>query len=153
VLLAEDLADPDMCGHLWPGADPGAPGAPGAFGDGLAAVEEDVPDRAGVEEVEALATLSPSARLAPRAAPPTAVAARGLLILTRFSFLVLAPGHGGPGAGRVTRFPSWPSRPGVILCGLSQSALNDTAWAEALHAAAVQAAEPAPRPRPARMGG
>jgi hypothetical protein len=86
VLLAEDLADPDMCGHLCPGADPGAPGAPGAFGDGLAAVEEDVPDRAGVEEVEALATLSPSARLAPRAAPPMAVATRGLLILTRSPF-------------------------------------------------------------------
>jgi hypothetical protein len=43
--LAEDLADPDMCGHLWPGADPGARGAFGAvdaFGDGLAAVEEGV---------------------------------------------------------------------------------------------------------------
>ena len=110
VVPAEDLADPDMCGHLWPGADPGAPGAPGAFGavdafgDGLAAVEEDVPDRAGVEEVEALATLSPSARLAPRTAPPTAVAARGLLILKRFSFLVLAPGR-RPGSGSDDPFP------------------------------------------------
>jgi hypothetical protein len=94
VLLAEDLADPDMCGHLCPGADPGAPGAPGAFGDGLAAVEEgadDVPDRAGVEEVEALAMLSPSARVAPSTAPPTAVPTRGLLILTRFSFLMCSP--------------------------------------------------------------
>jgi hypothetical protein len=91
VLLAEDLADPDMCGHLWPGADPRAPGA---FGDGLAAVEEDaedVPDRAGVEEVEALAMLSPSARVAPSTAPPTAVPARGLLILTRFSLLMCSP--------------------------------------------------------------
>ena len=103
-LLAEDLADPDMCGHLWPGADPGAPGVPGAVGDGLAAVEEGVPDRAGVEEVEALATLSPSARLAPRTAPPTAVAARGLLILKRFSFLVLAPGR-RPGSGSDDPFP------------------------------------------------
>ena len=102
VLLAEDLADPDMCGHLWPGADPGAPGAPGAFGDGLAAVEEgaeDVPDRAGVEEVEALAMLSPSARVAPSTAPPTAVPTRGLLILTRFSILSCSPGPRRPGSG------------------------------------------------------
>jgi hypothetical protein len=97
VLLAEDLADPDMCGHLWPRADPGAPGAPGtvdALGDGFAAVEEgaeDVPDRAVVEEVEALAMLSPSARVAPSTAPPTAVPTRGLLIRTRFSFLVCSP--------------------------------------------------------------
>ena len=97
MVPAEDLADPDMCGHLWPGADPGAPGAPGAFdafGDGFAAEEEDaedVPDRAGVEEVEALAMLSPSARVAPSTAPPTAVPTRGLLILTRFSFLVCSP--------------------------------------------------------------
>ena len=58
--------------HLWPGADPAAPGVFGAvdaFGDGLAAVAEavadDVPDRAGGEEVEALAMFSPSARVAP----------------------------------------------------------------------------------------
>jgi hypothetical protein len=115
VVPAEDLADPDMCGHLWPGADPGAPGAPGAFGavdafgDGLAAVEEDaaedVPDRAGVEEVEALAMLSPSARVAPSTAPPTAVPARGLLILTRFSLLVCSPGPRRPGAGRGDPLP------------------------------------------------
>jgi hypothetical protein len=112
--LAEDLADPDMCGHLWPGADPGAPGAFGAvdaFGDGLAAAEEgvaeEVPDRVGVEEVEALAMLSPSARVAPSTAPPAAVPARGLLILTRFSLRrVLAPGR-GPGTDRVTRHLQW----------------------------------------------
>jgi len=87
VTLTEDLADPGMCGHLWPGADPGAREG---FGDGLAAVEEgaadDVPDRTGVAEVEALAMLSPKARVAPSTAPPAAVPTRGLLILTRFSF-------------------------------------------------------------------
>ena len=96
--LAGDLADPDMCVHLWPGADPGAPGAFGAvdaFGDGLAAVAEavadDVPDRAGGEEVEALAMFSPSARVAPSTAPLAAVPTRGLLILTRFSLRVCSP--------------------------------------------------------------
>ena len=103
--LTEDLADPDMCGHLWPGTDPGARGD---LSDGLAAVEEgaadDVPDRAGVEDVEALAMLSPSARVAPNTAPPAAVPTRGLLILTRFSFLVCSPRVTvGPGTDRVTR--------------------------------------------------
>jgi len=98
--VTEDLADPDMCGHLWPGTDPGARGG---FGDGLAAVEEgaadDVPDRVGVEDVEALAMLSPSARVAPNTAPPAAVPTRGLLILTRFSFLCARPGPRWPGDG------------------------------------------------------
>ena len=96
--LAGDLADPDICVHLWPGADPAAPGVFGAvdaFGDGLAAAEEvvadDVPDRAGAEEVEALAMFSPSARVAPSTAPPAAVPTRGLLILTRFSLRVCWP--------------------------------------------------------------
>ena len=82
--LAGDLAGPDMCVHLWPGADPGAPGAFGAvdaFGDGLAAAEE----------VEALAMFSPSARVAPSTAPLAAVPTRGLLILTRFSLRVCSP--------------------------------------------------------------
>jgi len=64
-LLAEDLADPDMCGHLWPGADPGAPGVPGAVGDGLAAVEEDVPDRERLADPQTV--LLSSARPGPAA--------------------------------------------------------------------------------------
>ena len=117
MLLAEDLADPDMCGHLWPGADPGAPGAPGAFdafGDGFAAEEEDaedVPDRAGVEEVEALAMLSPSARVAPSTAPPTAVPMSGLVILTRFSFRWCPPGAARR-AGDPVRRGYWLGRAG-----------------------------------------
>jgi hypothetical protein len=102
--LTEDLADPDMCGHLWPGTDPGARGG---FGDGLAAVEEgaadDVPDRAGVEDVEALAMLSPSARLAPSTAAPAAVPMSGLVILTRFSFRWCPPGSDRTGPGPVRR--------------------------------------------------
>ena len=75
-----------MCGHLWPVL---VPGAVEAFGDGLAAVEEDVADEVcdrAVEDVEALAMLSPSARVAPSTAAPAAVPMSGLLILTRFSF-------------------------------------------------------------------
>jgi hypothetical protein len=88
-VLAGDLADPDMCVHLWPGLGRGAVEAVGA---GLAAGLVEVPAddvcdgrAAGVEEVEALAMLSPSAREAPSTAPPTAVPMRGLVILTRFS--------------------------------------------------------------------
>ncbi len=84
--LPGDPADPDMCVHLWPGL---CPGAVEAFGDGLAAVEEGVADEVcdrAVEEVEALAMLSPSASVAPSTAAPAAVPMSGLLILTRFSF-------------------------------------------------------------------
>jgi len=91
-MLAGDLADPDMCVHLWPGLGRGAVEAVGAgLAAGLAGVAEvpadDVCDvrAAGVEEVEALAMLSPSAREAPSTAPPTAAPMRGLVILTRFS--------------------------------------------------------------------
>jgi hypothetical protein len=94
ALLAGDLADPDMCVHLWPGM---GPGAVAALGGGLAAagtaaeVAVDELCAAVVEEVEALAMLSPSARVAPSTAVPAAVPMSGLVILTRFSFRVLAP--------------------------------------------------------------
>jgi hypothetical protein len=92
--LAGDLPDPDMCVHLWPGM---GPGAVEDLGDGLAAAGlagvdvvalDDVCDvRATVvEEVEALAMLSPNARVAPSTAAPAAVPTSGLVILTRFSF-------------------------------------------------------------------
>jgi len=91
--LAGDLADPDMCGHLWPGM---APGPVEAFGAGLAAGVADVAAddlcEAAVEEVEALAMLSPSARLAPSTAAPAAVPMSGFVILTRFSFRWCPPG-------------------------------------------------------------
>ena len=111
--LAGDLADPDMCVHLWPGM---GPGAVAAFGDGLPAAgvaEVAADDRcaAPVEEVEALAMLSPSAMVAPSTAAPAAVPMSGLVILTRFSFRWCPPGTarlGDPcavrlvaGAGRV----------------------------------------------------
>jgi hypothetical protein len=47
---------------------------------------------AGAHVVEALAMVSPSARVAPSTAAPAAVPARGLLILTRFS-LPMPPGR------------------------------------------------------------
>ena len=77
-----------MCGHLWPDLGRGAAEAAGAGPAGVAeVVADDVCDvrAAGVEEVEALAMLSPSASEAPSTAPPTAVPTRGLVILTRFS--------------------------------------------------------------------
>jgi hypothetical protein len=82
VLVPGDLADPDMFGHLWPGL--------AVIGDGLAAgdvVADDVcaVRAAGVEEVEALAMVSPNAIVAPSTAAPAAVPMRGLVILTRFS--------------------------------------------------------------------
>jgi hypothetical protein len=109
--LAGDLADPDMCVHLRPGM---APGAVEAFGDGLAAgaagladvaVDELCPAvvEAAVEEVEALAMLSPSARVAPSTAPPAAVPMSGLVILTRFSFRWCPPGSDRTGPGPVRR--------------------------------------------------
>jgi hypothetical protein len=81
-LLPGDLADPDMFGHLWPGLV--------VVGDGLAAgdvVADAVCDvrAAGVEDVEALAMVSPRASVAPSTAAPAAVPMRGLVILTRFS--------------------------------------------------------------------
>ncbi len=102
TLLAGDLADPGMCVHLWPGM---GPGAVEAFGDGLAAagaaaeVAVDELRAAVVEEVEALAMLSPSARVAPSTAAPAAVPMSGLVILTRFSFRCCPPGTGRDGAG------------------------------------------------------
>lgn len=133
TLLAGDLADPGMCVHLWPGM---GPGAVEAFGDGLAAagaaaeVAVDELRAAVVEEVEALAMLSPSARVAPSTAAPAAVPMSGLVILTRFSFAVVhrAPDGTGPGdpcaarlvagAGRVIPYSpgggpgraGWPAR-------------------------------------------
>jgi hypothetical protein len=80
-----------MCVHLWPGM---GPGAVEDFGDGLAAaglagvdvVAVDDVCAAVAEEVEALAMLSPNARVAPSTAAPAAVPTSGLVILTRFSF-------------------------------------------------------------------
>jgi len=114
VPLPEGPADPDMCGHLWPVLGRGAVEAVGA---GLAAAGfagvDDVCDvrAAGVEEVEALAMLSPSARLAPSTAPPAAVPMSGLVILTRFSFRWCPPGRRPAG---VTRAPCgcWLGRAG-----------------------------------------
>lgn len=107
TLLAGDLADPDMCVHLRPGM---GPGAVDALGNGLAAGAADlaevaVDDRcaaaveAVVEDAEALAMLSPSARVAPSTAAPAAVPMSGLVILTRFSFRCCPPGPGPGGAG------------------------------------------------------
>jgi hypothetical protein len=88
--------------HLWPGM---GPGAVADFGDGLAAeglagvaVADDV-CAVVVEEVEALAMLSPNAMVAPSTAAPAAVPMSGLVILTRFSFHWYSAGQrpGGPG--------------------------------------------------------
>jgi len=105
-----------MCVHLWPGMDPGAVEA---FGDGLAAaraagwVEVAADDlcEAAVEEVEALAMLTPSARLAPSTAEPTAVPMSGLVILTRFSFRWCPPGAARR-AGDPVRRGYWLGRAG-----------------------------------------
>jgi hypothetical protein len=88
-MLPGDPADPDMCVHLWPGLDPGAVEA---LGDGLVAVVAVDELCAFVEEVEALAMLSPNARVAPSTAAPAAVPMSGLVILTRFSFRSCPPG-------------------------------------------------------------
>ncbi len=95
-----------MCVHLWPGM---GPGAVADFGDGLAAeglagVDVAAVDdvcAAVVEEVEALAMLSPNAMVAPSTAAPAAVPMSGLVILTRFSFHWYSAGQrrgraGGP---------------------------------------------------------
>ena len=63
--LAEDLADPDMCVHLWPGMGPraGEDFGDGLAADGLAGVDVAAVDdvrAAVVDEVEALAMLSRS---------------------------------------------------------------------------------------------
>jgi hypothetical protein len=110
--LAEDLADPGMCVHLWPFMDPGAVDA---FGDvlaaaGLAGVDVVAVDdvcavrAAPVEEVEALAMPSPNARVAPSTAAPAAVPTSGLVILTRFSLHECS-------AGRAGTSPGWPAPP------------------------------------------
>ena len=94
-----------MCVHLRPGM---GPGAVDAFGDGLAAGAADLAAVAAddlcaaaveavVEDVEALAMLSPSARVAPSTAAPAAVPMSGLVILTRFSFRWCPPGPGSAG--------------------------------------------------------
>jgi hypothetical protein len=90
--------EPDMCVHLCPGV---ALGAVDGFAAGLAAcaaalpgnavlpedsVRDEARDVAG-EPVEALAMVSPNASAAPRAAAPTAVPMRGLVILTRSPFV------------------------------------------------------------------
>ena len=110
--LAGDLADPDICVHLRPGI---GPGAVEAFGAGLAAgVAEVAADdlcEAAVEEVEALAMLTPSARLAPSTAEPTAVPMSGLVILTRFSFRWCPPGAARR-AGDPVRRGYWLGRAG-----------------------------------------
>jgi hypothetical protein len=93
---AEAAADPDMCGHLCPDREAGDD----VPGDGLAAVAE-ADEMAGVrapalELAEALAMVSPNARVAPSAAPPAAVPMRALGILTRCSFRGVPAGPGGP---------------------------------------------------------
>jgi len=101
-----------MCVHLRPGI---GPGAVEAFGAGLAAgVAEVAADdlcEAAVEEVEALAMLTPSARLAPSTAEPTAVPMSGLVILTRFSFRWCPPGAARR-AGDPVRRGYWLGRAG-----------------------------------------
>lgn len=133
--LAEDLADPDMCVHLWPGMGPraGEDFGDGLAADGLAGVDVAAVDdvrAAVVDEVEALAMLSPNARVAPSTAAPAAVPMSGLVILTRFSFHWCSAGQrrgraGGPlfrraaaRAGRGTRAPRGKlvRRAGVIPC-------------------------------------
>jgi hypothetical protein len=108
VTLAEVPADPDMCVHLCPVADPGLLAA------GVAALAEVVLDEvvddacdaraADVELVEALAMVSPKASVAPSTAAPAAVPMRGLVILTRFSFRITLPGR-RPGVALVSRQP------------------------------------------------
>jgi hypothetical protein len=90
-----------MCVHLCPALGPGDVGALAA---GLAAwavapLDADVVDDVCVPDVElaeALAIVSPNASVAPSTAAPAAVPTRGLVILTRFSFL----DGGGSGAIR-----------------------------------------------------
>ena len=81
-----------MCVHLCPALGAGAVDALGAGLAALAgaALNEEVVDDArvaNVELVEALAIVSPNASVAPSIAAPAAVPMRGLVILTRFSFL------------------------------------------------------------------
>jgi hypothetical protein len=95
MALAEVPPDPDMCVHLCPALGAGAADALGAGLVALAGVllAEEVVDDArdacapDVELVEALAIVSPNASVAPSTAAPAAVPMRGLVILTRFSFL------------------------------------------------------------------
>jgi len=95
MALAEVPPDPDICVHLCPALGAGAVDALGA---GLAAGElldeelvdevvDDACDACDVELVEALAVVSPYASVAPSTAAPAAVPMRGMVILTRFSFL------------------------------------------------------------------
>ena len=111
-----------MCVHLWPGM---GPGAVEDFGDGLAAAGlagvdvvalDDVCDvrAAIVEEVEALAMLSPNARVAPSTAAPAAVPMSGLVILTRFSFRWCPPGSARRAGTRASRLLAGAGR--VIPC-------------------------------------
>jgi hypothetical protein len=104
MALAEVAPDPDMCVHLCPALGPGAVDAAGAELAALAWVlpEDEVVDDAcdacvpDAELVEALAIVSPKASVAPSTAAPAAVPMRGLVILTRFSFL----DGGGPAIRR-----------------------------------------------------
>ena len=117
MALVEVPLGPDMCVHLCPdfgpgafdGVDAGLAVLGGALCD--AAVDEVVDDACDacvpvVELVEALAVVSPNASVAPRIAAPAAVPARGLEILTRFSFLCSRGAAPGPRAD-----PSDPSVP------------------------------------------
>jgi len=106
-----------MCVHLWPGM---APGAVADFGDGWAAdglAGVDVAAAAGVraavaEEVEALAPLSPNARVAPSTAAPAAVPMSGLVILTRFSLHWCSAGQRPGRAGDLRSVGPPPGRAG-----------------------------------------
>jgi hypothetical protein len=95
VALAEVPPDPDMWVHLCPALGAGAVDAGAAGLEALAGVlveevVDEVVDDACVpaaELVEALAIVRPNASVAPSMAAPAAVPMRGLVILTRFSFL------------------------------------------------------------------
>jgi hypothetical protein len=123
MALAEVPPDPDMCVHLCPALGAGVVDALGAGLTALAGVlldEEVVDDTCvpGVELVEALAIVSPNARVAPSIAAPTAVPMRGLVILTR---VLLSPKEAVPGD---PPGPSRPTAPDGALRGPSQPALN-----------------------------
>jgi hypothetical protein len=107
MALVEVPLDPDMCVHLCPdfgpgafdGGDAGLAALAGALCDAdVAEVVDDACDACVpvVELVEALAVVSPNASVAPRIAAPAAVPARGLEILTRYSFLCCGSDPGPP---------------------------------------------------------
>jgi hypothetical protein len=115
--------DPDMWVHLCPGFEPGAVDALGA---GFAALAGAVLDDSAVDEVddacaapdvepvEALAVVSPYARVAPSTAAPAAVPRRGFEILTRSPFCVEHPANRLLGTLRSGARPQAPGRIGLI---------------------------------------